>query len=85
MKDIVARKKFKDSAVLERVVRYLFDNIGNLTSVRDTATLKRELAPLMAIRDHHPKTLITLDNSLPASHDGIRQVNAFDFLHQATE
>jgi len=204
MKDIIVRKGFKDSAVFERVVRYLLDNIGNLTSVRkisdtltssgnktsyhtidgyvealcesyliyqvnrydvkgreylktghkyyladlglryyllgnkgqdeghilenivylellrrwqnvyigkvgkqevdfitqngdetryyqvaatvrDPATLNRELAPLLAIRDHHPKVLITLDHALPASHDGIRQISAFDFLLQPTE
>ncbi len=54
-------------------------------SVRETATLNRELAPLLSIRDHHPKTLITLDHALPASHDGIKQISAFDFLLQPTE
>ncbi|MBQ6339194.1 MAG: ATP-binding protein [Kiritimatiellae bacterium] len=49
-------------------------------SVRDEATRNREFAPLMAIRDHHPKTLITLDEDLPSSLNGIRQVNAYDFL-----
>ena len=49
-------------------------------SVRDEATLKRELAPFKAIRDQHPKTLITLDNDPPLDHDGIRQINAMDFL-----
>lgn len=49
-------------------------------TVRDEKTREREFAPLMAIRDHHPKTLITLDMDLPADSDGIRQVNAYDFL-----
>jgi hypothetical protein len=40
----------------------------------------REYAPLLAIRDHYPKTLITLDMDLPASNNGVRQVNAYDFL-----
>lgn len=34
----------------------------------------------MAIRDHHPKTLITLDMDLPSDNNGIRQVNVYDFL-----
>lgn len=49
-------------------------------SVHDESTLKRELAPLMAIRDQYPKTLITLDYDPPLDHGGIRQVNAVDFL-----
>lgn len=49
-------------------------------TVRDEKTREREFAPLMAIRDHHPKTVITLDMDLPADSDEIRQVNAYDFL-----
>ena len=49
-------------------------------TVRDETTRAREFAPLLAIRDHYPKTLITLDEDLPSSLDGIRQVNAYDFL-----
>ena len=49
-------------------------------TVRDDATREREFAPLIAIRDHYPKTLITLDEELPSVFKGIRQVNAFDFL-----
>jgi predicted AAA+ superfamily ATPase len=199
MKDILARKGYKDVAILERVVRYLFDNIGNLTSirkikdtlvssgcsisyntvesyitalcetfllyqvgrydvkgreylktgakyyvadiglryfllgnkggdlghilenivylelvrrsrnvsvgkvdrqevdfitqdgnticyyqvslsVRDENTLKRELAPLEAIRDSNPKYLLTLDQDPPVNHNGIQQICVFDFL-----
>jgi len=49
-------------------------------SVRDEATLKRELAPLQTIRDNHPKFLLTLDRDPPANFDGIKQLNAIDFL-----
>jgi predicted AAA+ superfamily ATPase len=199
MKDILARKGYKDVAILERVVRYLFDNIGNLTSirkikdtlvssgcsisyntvesyitalcetfllyqvgrydvkgreylktgakyyvadmglryfllgnkggdlghilenivylelirrsrnvsvgkvnrqevdfitqdgnticyyqvaltVRDEHTLKRELAPLIDIRDSNPKYLLTLDQDPAANHNGIQQLCVFDFL-----
>jgi uncharacterized protein len=51
-------------------------------SVRDEKTLKRELAPLEAIPDNHPKYLLTLDNDPPANYAGIRQLNALDFLLQ---
>lgn len=49
-------------------------------SVRDENTLKRELAPLKAIRDQYPKTLLTLDADPPFDYDGIRQVNVVDYL-----
>jgi predicted AAA+ superfamily ATPase len=49
-------------------------------TVRDKATLERELEPLDAISDHNPKYLITLDDDPPASYNGIRQVYALDWL-----
>lgn len=49
-------------------------------SVREAATREREFAPLEAIGDNYPKTLITLDEDLPADRNGVRQVNAYDFL-----
>jgi len=51
-------------------------------SVRDEKTLRRELAPLEAVSDSHPKFLLTLDNDPPANYSGIRQLNALDFLLQ---
>ena len=49
-------------------------------TTREESTLLRELAPLKAIRDNHPKTLLTLDRDPPANFDGIRKINAIDFL-----
>ena len=49
-------------------------------TTREEATLLRELAPLKAIRDNHPKTLLTLDRDPPANFDGIKKINAIDFL-----
>lgn len=46
----------------------------------DGKTLERELAPLEAIRDHNPKYLITMDFVPPISHNGIKQLNALDWL-----
>ena len=42
--------------------------------------LKRELAPFEAIRDHNPKYLLTMDFSPNTSHNGIKQINALDWL-----
>ncbi|MDR3586624.1 MAG: ATP-binding protein [Desulfosporosinus sp.] len=49
-------------------------------TVRDADTLDRELKPLKKIADHFPKYLLTLDDDPPTSYNGIRQINALDFL-----
>ncbi len=49
-------------------------------SVLDEAVLARELAPLRALRDNYPKTLLTLDRVGTGDHDGIEQVNIIDWL-----
>ncbi|MDR2546987.1 MAG: ATP-binding protein [Lachnospiraceae bacterium] len=46
----------------------------------DGSTLARELAPLEAIKDHNPKYLLTMDNTPVTSHNGIKQLNALDWL-----
>jgi len=48
-------------------------------SVRDENTLNRELKALEAIKDNYPKYIITLDYD-NANYNGIRQINAIDFL-----
>ena len=49
-------------------------------SVREEATLLRELKPLKAVKDNFPKILVTMDNAPVIWHDGIKQVYALDFL-----
>lgn len=49
-------------------------------SVRDEHTLKRELASLQKIKDNYPKILLTLDDDPDADYDGIRRLNALDWL-----
>ena len=49
-------------------------------TVRDENTLLRELAPLESVNDHNGKYLLTLDDDPPCSHNGIKQVNALDWL-----
>lgn len=52
-------------------------------SVRDEATLKRELQPLKMIRDNFPKTILTLDADPISYYDGIKRQNALDWLLEA--
>ncbi|MFA6591794.1 MAG: ATP-binding protein [Bacteroidales bacterium] len=47
---------------------------------RDETTLSRELSSLEAIRDHYPKTILTLDEDPDADYNGIRRVNALKWL-----
>jgi hypothetical protein len=54
-------------------------------SVRDEKTLARELRPLQAIRDHYPKVLLTLDDDPEVQYDGIRRINARDWLLGLTD
>ncbi len=48
-------------------------------SVRDTNTLKRELAPLEKINDYNARYVITMDTEEP-THNGIQQKNAIKWL-----
>ena len=49
-------------------------------TVREEATLKRELASLQKIKDHYPKFILTLDDDPEADYNGIRRINALSFL-----
>ncbi len=49
-------------------------------TVRDRETLQRELAPFLKLKDHYPKLLLTLDEDPPADFNGIRKLNALDWL-----
>ena len=49
-------------------------------SVADEATLNRELESLLAIKDHYPKYLLTLDNRPQVDHDGVHQLYAVDWM-----
>ena len=54
-------------------------------TVRDEKTLQRELRPLQSIRDHYPKMILTLDEDPETQYDGIRRVNARDWLLGLTD
>ena len=49
-------------------------------TVRDDTAMKRELAPLQAIPDNYPKSLLTLDNDPVVWHEGIKQQYVLDWL-----
>ena len=49
-------------------------------SVRDEATMQRELSPLLSISDSYPKYLLTMDNDPVIYHNGIKQQYVLDWL-----
>lgn len=49
-------------------------------TVREEATLNRELRPLQMLQDDYPKVLLTLDDDPPRDIDGIKILNARDWL-----
>lgn len=49
-------------------------------SVRSKETLQRELRALESIKDHNPKTLLTLDDNPITDYNGIKQIYALDWL-----
>ena len=54
-------------------------------TVRDEKTLERELRVLEAVKDHYPKYLLTLDDDPEVQYNGIRCVNARDWLLGLTD
>ena len=49
-------------------------------TVRDEATLERELHPLKMVKDNYPKTVLSLDVAPVAYHNGIKIQNVLDWL-----
>lgn len=51
-------------------------------SMTDKATFEREMAPLRAISDNYPKTVLTLDRFTAGDYDGIEVVNVVDWMER---
>ena len=49
-------------------------------TTRDETVLERELSPLLSVKDHYPKTLVTLDNEPKSDYLGIRKTNITDWI-----
>ena len=67
-------------------VDFVTEKSGNVTyvqvttSMTDEKTFEREMAPLKAIRDNHPKKILTLDRFTAGNYDGITVENVIDWL-----
>ena len=49
-------------------------------TVRDKATLEREIRPLQMLQDDYPKVILTLDDDPARDIEGIKVINARDWL-----
>ena len=49
-------------------------------SIKDKSTFKREIEPLIKIKNHHPKILLTLDKTTESNFNGIKIKSGLDWL-----
>ena len=70
----------------EKEVNFVAENKEGFTyfqvayTTREQLTLERELTPLQEINDHYPKYILTMDIDPIADFDGIKKINALDWL-----
>ena len=83
------RRRFKVATgkVAEKEVDFIAKDTNNdllyiqvAVTVMDEAKLQQELRPFCEIDDNYPKYIITLDDVFVKDHDGIKTINALDFL-----
>jgi len=48
------------------------------------STIEREFTPLLEVKDHHPKYVVTMDETFKENVNGIRHMHIADFLLQLT-
>ncbi|MEG1528698.1 MAG: ATP-binding protein [Clostridia bacterium] len=72
-----------DSKEVDFIVKGNDNNLKYIqvaTTVISEEKLKQELAVFGDIKDNYPKYIITLDDLFTPDHDGIKTINAIDFL-----
>lgn len=83
------RRRFKvatgkvDDKEVDFIVKDTNDQIKYVqvaVTVMEQEKLKQELRPFKEIKDNYPKYIITLDDYFVPDHDGVKTINAIDFL-----
>ena len=80
---LVWRLKRLEARDFSRVrIKFLIHDLDyeELTDYRKLYKYLRELRPLQAIRDHYPKIILTMDEEPEEQYEGIRRINARDWL-----
>ncbi|MCK9183499.1 MAG: hypothetical protein M0P13_11575 [Fibrobacteraceae bacterium] len=83
--DIVAKHKIRGKAFFGKLVDFLMDKVGNMTSIRNISnelTFHREVDPFLKIKDAYPKLLLARILHNPYSYGGIQIVDIADVLLQ---
>lgn len=81
------RYKVATGKIADKEVDFIVkDNFGQIKYIQVAVTvaeeekLKQELRPYSGIKDNYPKYVITLDDYFVSDHDGVKTINAIDFL-----
>ena len=70
----------------EREIDFVAERDGMKTYIQvayllpSKATLERETAPLLAVRDNYPKLLLTLDREIGNDYEGVQRLYLPDWL-----
>ena len=54
-----------------------------IKNISDQSTIEREFNPLLEIKDHYPKYVVTMDEKRKDNIEGIRHKHIADFLLMA--
>jgi len=86
LRDTIQRHKIRDVQLLERVVKFVFDNVANKFSAKNVAdyfksqqrkidlnTVYNYLSAL-EIKDNHPKYVVTMDEFWKDNIEGVKHV-----------
>lgn len=74
VRDIRQKYKIRNTVLMDRIVDYMMDNIS------EESTFKREVSPLLDIRDAYPKMLIARTRNEEYQYEGVRIVDIADWL-----
>jgi len=82
-KDVITRHKIRDASIFDKLIRYLFDNVGNITTAKKIADYfksQRIRTSVDTILNYIGYMFISMDKFFPAERKGIIHRNAIDFL-----
>jgi hypothetical protein len=75
---------------LEQEVETVIQNVNgsnrnDFSKGNNDKTVTREFEPLISIKDHYPKYLVSMDTHFKDNIEGVRHIHLFDFLTSELE